>query len=151
MKRSKESLVLMDTHVPLLMYKIGQALFLYEYSRFGNVWLEHYVESETEAVCYGHTCCFEIIVVLKYYAVRIGSYLPTFQDNRSAPSSRVKHSKKTTAVCCGYTGCFATVRLKYCVENNSSNFFFAKKTFALLMSAQNTNNSERLIRETESL
>jgi len=39
MTRSKESLVLMDTHVALLMYKIGQALFLHEYSRFGNVYI----------------------------------------------------------------------------------------------------------------
>jgi len=82
MKRSKESLVLMDTHAALLMYKIGQALFLYEYSRFGNVWLEYCVESEAGAVCYRRTCCFEIIAVLKCYAAQIGSYLPTFQDTR---------------------------------------------------------------------
>jgi hypothetical protein len=37
MKISKESLVSIDIHGVLLMYKIGQAQFLYEYSRFGNV------------------------------------------------------------------------------------------------------------------
>jgi len=36
-KIRKESLVLMDTHGALLMYKLGQAQFLYEYIRFGNV------------------------------------------------------------------------------------------------------------------
>ena len=37
----------------------------------------------------------EICALLGYYAALIGIYVPTFRDNPSAPSSRVKKSKKT--------------------------------------------------------
>ena len=120
-KRRKESPVLMDTHVALLMYKIGEALFLYGYSRFGNVWLEHVLENKTGAVCYGRTCCLEIVALVGCYVAQFGRYLPMFQENRSVPSSRFKQSTETAAVCCGYTGCFANVWSVYCVENNMNN------------------------------
>jgi hypothetical protein len=99
----------MDTHVALLMYKTGQALYLYGHSRFGNGCLELRVESGMVAVCYGLTCCFEIFAVLGCYEAQIGSCLQKVQDNRLVPSSRVEQSKKTTAVCYGYRGCSANV------------------------------------------
>jgi hypothetical protein len=36
----------------------------------------------------------EIYALLGYYAKSCGNYLPTFRDNVSVPSSRVKKSKK---------------------------------------------------------
>jgi hypothetical protein len=37
----------------------------------------------------------EICAILGYYAASSGNPLPTFRDNVSVPSSRVKKSKKT--------------------------------------------------------
>ena len=34
----------------------------------------------------------EVFAVLRCYAAYVGSYVPTFRDNLSAPSSRVKQS-----------------------------------------------------------
>jgi hypothetical protein len=40
------------------------------------------------------TFTFEIFALLRCYAAQIGSYLPTFRNNKSAVSSRVKQSNK---------------------------------------------------------
>jgi hypothetical protein len=38
--------------------------------------------------CWGN-CAIEIVDLLRCYAEYIGSYLPTFRDNLSVPSSKV--------------------------------------------------------------
>jgi hypothetical protein len=44
--------------------------------------------------CGRKTCKIEICPLLGYYAALSGSYVPTFRDNLSVPSSRVKKFKK---------------------------------------------------------
>jgi hypothetical protein len=55
----------------------------------------------------------EICALLRYYAVSNGNPLPTFRDNVSVPSSRVKKSKKIGPIGCPETslkGYHSTVR-----------------------------------------
>jgi hypothetical protein len=50
----------------------------------------------------------ESFTLLGCYAAKIGIYLPTFWDNLSVPSSRVKQSRKM-----GQLGCSETLVNKY--------------------------------------
>jgi hypothetical protein len=57
----------------------------------------------TSMVCRQRTCTLEICGLLSYYTASCGNYLPTFRDNISVPSSRVKISVRMGQIRCPET------------------------------------------------
>jgi hypothetical protein len=87
-----------------------------------KIW-KHYDPSKQEPCTISGSCCdvHEIRHLLGYYAAKIGSLLPMYQDNPSIPSSSAKQFKKNaTQFMCSYTkNSYKVVASCFCSHSTS--------------------------------